>query len=470
MEEQKSEQIVDSTPSAPPTLPQGFPMSSSLNLLSDTSSLSISPIVPMNSSVGDHSQRMTISGTILAPAISKTKRNRSRPSKPTMSDDERRRIDDIVSHMELRLTMSGAKYQTVYRGAPRHSPEPIDIFQEFGDAANTGMEVDDEWQDVELTKPGWWFLLHPSAATASNSAEEVSSSPCPSFSQTDLLNFMHVRYEKERGAVRSRRRAPRGPPLTGDINCSLIYRQPNLPKDLYIPAPLPLQPSAEVSSQSFGSTQQFYSSSASSSYDRIPTQSPSNSSFSTSSTDLTFPTQEESSMEDILLAQSHSTYGADYETDLDVELTESDLTVVKKKTSAQFRRQPTNPSEKQRPQPSYLQVLNHDTQHPPITLYELPASQFRIKLNPPLSNFRKRMLAKDGSRLADKPIRTVFHVDRSLFEEHTDFLLVILKHSNVEGIVLYVPIGTENWTFLFLGTVLGIFFFFGFLDALLLSE
>jgi hypothetical protein len=144
--------------------------------------------------------------------------------------------------------------------------------------------------------------------------------------------------------------------------------------------------------------------------------------------------------EDLTLLATFAAPSADYESDSDVELTESDINVVKKKTSAQFRKLPSNNTEKQQPQPSWAKVLDHDLQHPPITIYEIPTVDFKIKLNPPLSNIRKRMLSKAGTRLADIPIRTIFHADRSLFEERTDSLLLVLKHSNVEGVILHVPL------------------------------
>lgn len=370
-----------------------------------------------------------------------SKRSKSRPSaaKPTVTDEERVILDEIVSHMELRVSFAGPKHQVIYRGTPRHSAEPIDIFQEFGDAANTGNYVDDEWQDVDLKKPGWWFVLHPSAPVDSQANAKTSNPGIGTYSQTDLLNFMHVRYEKERGDVKSRRRAPRNPPLQGDLSCSFIYRTVPLPSELVIPAPMPQNTTM--------TTSETENTSMLDSTDAQPTVPTPKVEIKANRMDTTPATLETPTIEDLRLTRNFYSLISLYESDSDVEVTENDINVVKKKASAQFRKVPTSTSER-KPQPSFVDVSAHDLAHTPITIFEIPTTPFRIKLNPPLSNFRKRMISMSGTRLADIPIRTVYHADRSLFEEQTDSLLIVLKHSNVEGIILYVPLGTskKTWT------------------------
>ena len=377
---------------------------------------------------------------ILSPVGSKPSKSKAKRQKPALTEDEKRKLDKMVSKMELCLTLGALKFQAVYRGTPRHSPEPFDLFSEFGDAVNTSNIMDDEWQDVKLTEPGWWFILHPRPSTLAVDPLSPDANPINSFSVDDIANFMHVRYAKEKAGHAGRRRAPRSAPLSGDIHCHLIYRPTPLPNNLRTYPPRPLQDYIESRLKNSRKSSDFNSTTPPTSSPSSPIGSPTKSR-SLSDSHHGFP-EPEPSQEDEELTHRYLAMAAIYESDNEVEIQDVDVLPIKKKYWSPNSRIVLSRPRKSITHPSYLEALKRDSTTPPITIYELPQSEYRIRLNPALPSARKKMTNKDGSRLAGVSIRTVFHADRSLFEEQTDHLLLVLKGSMIEGILLHVPFGT----------------------------
>jgi hypothetical protein len=219
--------------------------------------------------------------------------------------------------------------------------------------------------------------------------------------------------------------------LQGTIGCSLVYRTTPLPSSLYIPAPEPLNSPEAVASTKMDVTEP--NTLESSSTTEVPPDLSPQSSIEANTMEIKSTKRQ---TEDLIIAKSFNDYGGVYESDDQIAEPEQ----IKKKTAAKtsISIPSSNPTNK----PSWHGVLRHDLLHPPQTIYELSSQPFKLKLNPPLSNIRKRMLTLEGTKLSAKPIRTVFHVDRSLVDESNDNLLVIFKHSVVEGVLLRVPFGT----------------------------
>lgn len=387
---------------------------------------------------GDSNPRQT---TISTPSGSKQSKSFAKKPKPTLTEEEKRKLDKMTSKMELCLTLGALKFQAVYRGTPRHSPEPFDLFAEFGDAVNTSNVADDEWQDVPLTQPGWWFILHPRPSTLAIDPLSAEATPINSFSVDDIANFMHVRYIKEKPGHAHRRRAPRSAPLSGDIHCHLIYRPTPLPTNLRINAPKALQDFFESRTRASRKASDGSLSSPNSSLTTSPTATPSK---LKPHPDTSTPYPEvEATAEDEELANRYLAMAAIYESDDEVEVQDVDVLPVKKKYWSPNSKIVLSRPRKIASHVSYIDTLKRDAASAPVTVYELPQSEYKMRINPPLPSARKKMTTKDGSRLAGLPVRTVFHADRSLFEEQTDHLLVILKGGMVEGIVLHVPFGTR---------------------------
>lgn len=383
--------------------------------------------------------------TILSPAGSKKGLSKRERQKVTLTEDEKAALDELVSKMELRLVLGTSKYQAIYRGTPRHSPEPIDLFAEFGSAVNTSNEVDNEWQDVPLSEPGWWFFLHPNPTTPAINPLSTRATPVCAFSVDDIANFMNVRYMSEKNGKVARRRAPRMAPCNGDLSCSLIYRTEPLPESLVIPPPTPLSSAYRrfVSKKGEEKEDDEYAYTSEVTNDHL---SRSNSFKTTSSSLLEGLSTPLPNFEDIELAQAAFTLSALYESDSDVETTEVDVMPIQRKHWTAAAKTALSKPRTPAKLPSYKQCLEHDAKHSPITLYDLPLSSFKIKPNPPLPSARRKILSKDGSRLAGLPIRTVYHADRTLFEEQTDHLLILLRGAMVEGVILHIPFGALKIT------------------------
>lgn len=401
---------------------------------SDQGPVSTSSLALANATTAPQSTLATSSTSNGSLSASRAKMHAPRGSKPSLTSAERTQLDQIVARMELRLTMSTSKYQTVFRGTPRHSPEPFDLWDEFSDAVITGTFLDEAYQDVPLTEPGWWFVLHPTSPTSPVTTPQDSVSS-PSFSVEQMMQFMHIRYEKDPNASAMRRRLPRGPPLQGTIGCSLVFRQVELPTYLNVPPPSPLKASHDDIQENNARQLQMAS---------ISPPYPPNLSLHTtdSSNSVNQPSTMDNAsslaagqIEDLIMAKSYQDYGAMYESDSDI----GDPAGKSSSTSGKKQKTPHYATSKL----SWSSVLRHDLQHPPFLIYEYLPKQYRIKLNPQMSNLKKRRTTRDGGRWSSKSIRTVFHVDRSLADEPTtDNLLVLFKDSIIEGIVLYVPFST----------------------------
>lgn len=382
---------------------------------------------------GDLNPRQTTNST---PTPSKKAKFSAKRPKPSLTEDEKRKLDKMVLKMELCLTLGALKFQAVYRGTPRHSPEPFDLFTEFGDAVNTSNIADDEWQDVPLTEPGWWFVLHPRPSTLAVDPLSLDATPINSFSVDDIANFMQVRYIKEKPGQSNRRRAPRSAPLNGDIHCHLIYRPSPLPYNMRVYPPKPLQEFIESRTKNRKSE-----GGSSSPTTTSPTMSPN----AKSKSSWDYYTEPETTQEDEELANRYLAMAAIYESDAEVEVQEVDVLPIKKKYWSPNSKIVLSRTRKPHTHSSYLETLKRDATTPPVTVYELPQSEYKIRLNPPLPTSRRKMTTKDGAKLGGVSVRTVYHADRSLFEEQTDHLIVIMKGSMIEGVLLHVPFGTHHF-------------------------